>query len=86
MLESDFVWIMCCSLLGGVIGACMMAMAQNLERKWNLRMIEEYWNGDLTNLRARIATLEKKISTISVSKPVYNAQKAWKNKGKSQRL
>lgn len=87
------LWIGVCeavsvAVIGGIVGACVMAFAQNANNKWSISKLEEYWQEDIYNLKGsatlahhKIEELSAKISTLSVSKPVNNSYKHGNNKG-----
>ena len=70
MLWIDPWTIACVAALGGMVGAVVMACANRQNTKFNVRLMEDFWNSDIKRLEALIDDLKKKVSTISVDKHV----------------
>jgi hypothetical protein len=89
------LWIGICevlsiSILGGIFGACLMALAHRQTNKFNMKLIEEYWRNDIARLDITLSGVDMRIasilSTISEHKPVSNGKTSSNNKGyKNQR-
>lgn len=83
------LWISVCevvsiSMIGGIVGGCLMSITSRNGHKYNMSMIESYWDTDVKHLKSMIEVLENKISTISVDKHVikvegHRAGKSYKN-------
>jgi hypothetical protein len=71
--------------LSGIFAGGLMALAQKSTNKFNMKLMEEYWNADIKRLEAWIFGLEQKISTLSVDKPVSNSKTFSNNKGYKNR-
>ena len=81
MLWISLCEVVCVALLGGVFGGGLMALAHRQSNKFNMTMMEKYWKSDIEYLKELIEAQGKKISTISVAKPVSNHVNKYKNKG-----
>lgn len=81
MLWMEPCTVACVATLGGLIGGCLMALSQKATNRYNMTMMEEYWNADIRRLESHIAVLEQKLSTNSVNKAVSKDQKHSVNKG-----
>jgi hypothetical protein len=91
------LWIGVCeavsiALLGGVVGGCLMAIIQRATHKFNIKFMEEHWREEAYQLQGglrlalhEIGELSKKISTLSVDKPVSNSKTFSNNKGYKNR-
>lgn len=87
------LWIGICeavsvAVVGGVVGGCLMAIANKANNKWNVERLEKYWREENWQLRSglelashKINELTEKLSTISVNKPVSNGKNHSHNKG-----
>jgi hypothetical protein len=81
------------AVVGGFIGGCLMAISQRATHQYNIKFMEDHWRDDVYQLQGgvrlahhKIEELEKKISTLSVDKPVSNGKTFSNNKGyKNQR-
>lgn len=86
------LWIEPCtvlyaSLLGASFGAASLAFAYRQTQRYNMKLLEQYWQTDIKYLRSLISEQDRKISELklspnSVSKPVHNQGYFNKNKGK----
>lgn len=75
----------CVASIGGLLGGGLMAIVQKSQEKFNMKLMEEYWNADIKRIESRLEVLNQKISTISVVKPVdnqahYKHDKGYKSK------
>lgn len=87
------LWIGICeavsvSALGGIIGGCLVGIANKANHKWNMERTERYLNEEIYQLQGgvriahhKLGELEAKLSTLSVAKPVSNGNKYSKNNG-----
>lgn len=80
------LWIGVCevvsvAMISGLIGGCLMALSQRTMNRFNMKMMEDYWNSDIKRLESRLEVLDQKLSTISVAKPVNNHVNKYKNNG-----
>lgn len=80
------LWIGICEALsvaaiGGLVGGFVMALAHRANEKFNMKMMEDYWNADIKRLESELEVFRQKLSTLSVNKPVNNTHNASKNNG-----
>ena len=75
MLGMEYLDMMFTAGFGGLFGVAIGTIAHRQNVKFNLRMMEEYWNADIRRLQSHIDVLEQKISTISGNKAVSNVPK-----------
>jgi hypothetical protein len=73
----------CVAGIGGLFGGFVMALGHRANEKFNMKMMEDYWNADIKRLESRLEVLDQKISTVSVAKPVNNHENKYRNKGYS---
>lgn len=71
----------CVASIGGVFGGGLMALVHKGHEKFNMRLMEDYWNADIKRLESSLEVLRQKISTLSVDKPVNNHVNKYKNNG-----
>jgi hypothetical protein len=62
----------CVAAIGGLFGGFVMALGHRANEKFNMKMMEDYWNADIKRLESRLEVLDQKLSTISVNKAVVN--------------
>jgi hypothetical protein len=91
------LWIGVCeavsiALIGGVVGGCLMAISHRVTHRFNIKFMEDHWQEDIYQLQGGlrlalhdIGELNKKISTLSVDKPVSNSKTFSNNKGYKNR-
>jgi len=81
MLWTEPCTMIYCAALGGLIGGAVATFANRQTNRFNMRMMEDYWNSDIKRLESRLEVLDQKISTVSVAKPVNNHDNKYRNKG-----
>ncbi len=81
MLWIEPCTVLCIASLGGVMGGCLMAIAQRSSNKYNMQMLEKQWESDYTYFRDRLEKTEHKLFTLTVEKPVRRHVNKYYNKG-----
>jgi hypothetical protein len=81
MLWMGICEAVCVAAIGGLFGGFVMALGHRASEKFNMKMMEDYWNSDIKRLESRLEVLDHKISTVSVAKPVNNHVNKYKNNG-----
>lgn len=74
MLWIEPVTMMYCAGLGGLIGGAICAFVNRESNKFNMRMLEDYWNSDVRYLKSKLEDHAQKISTFSVNNPVVKSE------------
>lgn len=67
----DTFTMLYCACFGGMFGAAFAILASRSHHKFNLSLLESYWNADIKDLRSQIEELEEKLSTETVDNYVY---------------
>ncbi len=73
------LWIGMCEVvslaaISGIFAGGLMALCEKSTHRFNMKVLENYWNSDIKRLESQLAAQEQRISTISVYKPVSNPQ------------
>lgn len=74
MLGIDAMMMVYCAGFGGLIGGALCAFVNRESNKFNMRMLEDYWNSDVKYLKSKLEEHAQKISTFSVNNPVVKTQ------------
>lgn len=81
MLGMENCAIVYCGMFGGFIGGALTAFAYRRTQRFNMSLMEDYWQSDIGHLKAHLKSLESRLSTISVANPVGSSRNGSYNNG-----